>query len=86
MARSGQTPRDSTSPQLKAAWALFDAGDKVAARRAARALLASDVGPDERAQAQELLRRCGTPRSVYALALAVLATFVVLVVLAALRY
>ena len=86
MARGGQTPRSAGSPRLAAAWVLFDAGDKVAARRAARALLAAGPGPDEHAEALELLRRCGTPRPVYAVALAVAATFGVLLALAALRY
>jgi hypothetical protein len=86
MARGGQTPRAAGSPRLSAAWALFEAGDKVAARRAARALLAAGPGPDERAEALELLRRCATPLPVYAVALAVVATFLLLLVLAALRY
>ena len=62
------------------------AGDVVAARHAARALLADPSTPEDVAQAGELLRRSTTPRALYGHAALAAACFVLLVLLASSRY
>ena len=86
MAKGGQTPRDPTSPEMRAAWKQLEAGDVANARREARRILAAHPTPEDRAQAEELLRRTQTPRAVYGYGLLVLAIFAVLVLLALSRY
>ena len=86
MAKGGQTPQESVSPRMRAAWKLKEAGDVVAARHAARALLADPSCAGDTAQAEELLRRCTTPRSLYGFAALAAACFVLLVLLASTRY
>ncbi len=86
MAKGGQTPKEPASPRMQAAWKLKDSGDVVAARREAERILADNPGPDDKAQAEELLRRTTTPRSLYGYALLAAVILVLLVVLATTRY
>lgn len=86
MARGTQTPPLPGSPRMQAAWKLKEAGDVVAARREAERLLADSPSPEDRAQAEELLRRTTTPRALYAFAALAAFILVLLVVLAATRY
>jgi hypothetical protein len=86
MAKGGQTPQNPASPRMQAAWKLKDSGDVVAARREAERILADNPTPDDKAQAQELLRRANTPRSLYGFAILAAVILVLLVVLAATRY
>ncbi|AKF83313.1 Protein of unknown function [Myxococcus fulvus] len=86
MAKGGQTPEQPGSPEVRAAWALKEAGDVAGARRQAERLLASNPAPQDRAQAEELLRRTSTPRALYGFALLGAAVFVVLLLLALKRY
>jgi len=86
MAKGGQTPQDPASPRMQAAWKLKDAGDVVAARRAAMHLLADTPSPDDAAQARELLRRSTTPPTLYGFAALAAFLLVLLVVLATMRY
>ena len=86
MAKGGQTPRDPASPEMRAAWKHVEAGDVASARREARRLLASNPPSEDRAQAEDLLRRTQTPRAVYGYGLLVLAILTVLVLLALSRY
>lgn len=86
MAKGGQTPKEPASPRMQAAWKLKDSGDVVAARREAARILADNPSPEDRAQAEELLRRATTPRALYGVALLGAFLLVLLVVLAATRY
>jgi len=86
MAKGGQTPKDPASPRMQAAWKLKDSGDVVAARREAERILADTSSPEDRAQAEELLRRSATPRALYGFAALAAFILVLLVVLAATRY
>ncbi len=86
MAKGGQTPKDPASPRMQAAGKLKDSGDVVAARREAERILADNPSPDDKAQAEELLRRANTPRSLYGFAILAAVILVLLVVLAATRY
>ncbi len=86
MAKGGQTPKDPASPRMQAAWKLKESGDVVAARHEAERILADHPSPEDRAQAEELLRRSTTPRALYGFALLAAALLVLLVVLAATRY
>jgi hypothetical protein len=86
MAKGGQTPRDPASPEMRAAWKQMEAGDVAGARREARRLLAANPSPEDRAQAEELLRRTQTPLPVYGFGVLVLAILALLVLLALSRY
>ena len=86
MAKGGQTPKAPASPRMQAAWKLKDSGDVVAARREAERILADNPSPEDRAQAEELLRRASTPRALYGFAALAAFILVLLVVLAATRY
>ncbi len=86
MAKGGQTPKTPASPRMQAAWKLKDSGDVVSARHEAERILADNPSPDDKAQAQELLRLSTTPRALYGFALLAAALLVLLVVLAATRY
>ncbi len=86
MAKGGQTPKDPASPEMLAAWKRMEAGDVAGARREARRILEATPSPDDRAQAEELLRRTQTPPAVYGFAALVLAILVLLVALALSRY
>ncbi len=87
MAKGGQTPRDPASPEMRAAWARMEAGDVASARREARRILAAPAcPPEDRAQAEELLRRTQTPLAVYGFAVLALLVLVFLVALALSRY
>jgi hypothetical protein len=86
MAKGGQTPRDPASPEMRAAWKLMEAGDVAHARREALRILAATPSAEDKAQAEELLRRTQTPRAVYGYGLLVLAILTVLVLLALSRY
>ena len=85
MAKGGQTPNPA-SPRMQAAWKLKDSGDVLSARREAERILADNPSPDDKVQAQELLRLATTPRPLYGFALLAAALLVLLVVLAATRY
>ena len=86
MAKGGQTPQPPGSPRMQAAWRLKEAGDVVAARHEAERILADSPSAEDRAQAEELLRRGTTPRALYAFAALAAFLLVLLVVLAATRY
>lgn len=86
MAKGGQTPQDPASPEMRAAWQRMEQGDVAGARREARRLLDSQPSPDDRSQAEELLRRTQTPPAVYGFAALVLVILVLLVALALSRY
>jgi hypothetical protein len=86
MAKGGQTPQDPASPEMRAAWQRMEAGDVAGARREAQRILASNPSADDRAQAEELLRRTQTPPAVYGFAVLVLAILLLLVALALSRY
>jgi hypothetical protein len=86
MAKGGQTPTDPTSPRMREAWKLKDAGDVVAARRLATWILAHEPGPEDAAQARELLRRATPPPALFGFAALAAFLLVLLVGLAATRY
>lgn len=86
MAKGGQTPKDPASPEMRAAWQLLETGDVVSARREAQRILASAPSPDDKAQAEELLRRTRTPPALYGFALLAAVLIALLVVLALSRY
>ncbi|MFY2563980.1 molecular chaperone DnaJ [Corallococcus terminator] len=86
MAKGGQTPEQPGSPEVRAAWARKEAGDVAGARRDAERLLAGTPTPEDRAEAEELLRRTSTPKALYGFALLAAAVFVVLLLLALTRY
>jgi hypothetical protein len=86
MAKGGQTQKDPASPRMQAAWKLKESGDVVAARREAERILADNPTPEDRAQAEDLLRRSTTPLALYGFAALGAIILVLLVVLAATRY
>jgi hypothetical protein len=86
MAKGGQTPTDPASPEMRAAWKQMEAGNVAGARREARRILESNPPPEDRSQAEELLRRTRTPPAVYGFAVLVLAILALLVALALSRY
>lgn len=59
MAKGGQS---KVPGRMESAWASYDAGDVVRARRAATAVLADAPTDQERAEVADLLRRAGLPR------------------------
>ncbi len=86
MAKGGQTPRDPASPEMRAAWKRMESGDVTGARREAQRLLEANPSPEDRSQAEELLRRTQTPPAVYGFSVLVLLILAVLVALALSRY
>ncbi|ADO74292.1 DUF2379 family protein [Stigmatella aurantiaca] len=86
MAKGGQPPPDPASAEMRSAWRRAEAGDVAGARREAHRLLASSASPEDRAQAEELLRRTRTPRALYGFALLAVGILVLLVTLALSRY
>lgn len=86
MAKGGQTPKDPASPEMRAAWQLLETGDVVGARREAQRILTSAPSPDDKAQAEELLRRTRTPPALYGFALLAAVLIALLIVLALSRY
>jgi hypothetical protein len=88
MVKGGQTPpEEPLSADMRSAWKQAEAGDVAGARREARRLLTTSTSPpEERAQAEELLRRTQTPRALYGFALLALGLLVLLVTLALSRY
>ncbi|MDC0709865.1 molecular chaperone DnaJ [Stigmatella sp. ncwal1] len=86
MEKGAQTPPDPTSAEMQSAWRRAEGGDVAGARREAHRILASSPSPEDRAQAEELLRRTRTPRSVYGFALLAVGILVLLVTLALSRY
>ncbi|MBN1207107.1 MAG: molecular chaperone DnaJ [Myxococcaceae bacterium] len=86
MAKGGQTPQDPTSPEMAAAWKRMERGDVAGARREARRILEANPSAEDRAQAEELLRRTQTPPAVYAFGALVLALLLLLIALALSRY
>jgi hypothetical protein len=86
MAKGGQTPKDPASPEMRAAWKRMESGDVAGARREARRILEATPSPEDRSQAEELLRRTQTPPAVYGFAVLVLAILALLVALALSRY
>ena len=86
MAKGGQTPQDPASPEMRAAWKRMEDGDVAGARREARRLLDANPSPEDRRQAEELLRRTRTPPAVYAFAGLALVILLLLVALALSRY
>jgi hypothetical protein len=86
MAKGGQTTPERGSAEVRAAWARKEAGDVAGARHDAWRILAGNPSPEDRAEAEELLRRTSTPRNLYGFALLAAAVFVLLLVLALARY
>lgn len=86
MAKGGQTPGEPGSAEVRAAWARKEAGDVAGARRDAERILAQNPSPEDRAEAEELLRRTATPRHLFGFALLGAAVLIVLLVLALSRY
>jgi hypothetical protein len=86
MAKGGQTPQDPTSPEMRAAWHRMEAGDVAGARREARRILGANPTPEDRAQAEELLRRTQTPPAVYGFGVLVAVILALLIALALSRY
>jgi hypothetical protein len=86
MAKGGQTPKEPSSPAMRAAWKLKEAGDVVGARHEARRLLVDTPSPEDRAQAEELLARSATPPVLYGYAAIAALILLVLVALASTRY
>ncbi|MBZ4422121.1 molecular chaperone DnaJ [Myxococcus sp. RHSTA-1-4] len=86
MAKGGQTLPEPGSAEVRAAWARKEAGDVAGARRDAERILAGNPSPEDRAEAEELLRRTSTPRDLYGYALLAAAVFIVLLMLALSRY
>jgi hypothetical protein len=86
MVKGGQTAGPPASPEMQAAWRRAEAGDVAGARHQARRILDASPSAEDKAQAEELLRRTRTPPAVYALAVLVLAILALLVALALSRY
>jgi hypothetical protein len=64
----------------------MESGDVAGARREARRLLEANPSPEDRSQAEELLRRTQTPPAVYGFSVLVLVILALLVALALSRY
>lgn len=86
MAKGGQTAKGGGSAAMKAAWKLYDAGDKVLARKEAEKILASGMASDADAgEARELLERTAPPRLFRGLAILAISLIALLVLLTLLR-
>jgi hypothetical protein len=83
MGKGGQ--KVASGPEMKAAWKLYDAGDKVAARREAQGVLRDSPPDAEKQQAADLLERTGFPKMGYVLAAVSAALILAMVVLALTR-
>jgi hypothetical protein len=70
------------SPRMERAWRLFEEGDKLLARREAKAILGDSPGAADAEQARELLSRTEIPR-VALIAAAAAATLILLLILLA---
>jgi hypothetical protein len=86
MAKGGQTPQDPASARMRAAWQRLESGDVLSARREAERILSASPSPDDKAQAEELLRRTRTPPALYGFALLAAVLIALLVLLAVSRY
>ena len=86
MAKGAQPPPDETSAEMKTAWHRLELGDVRSARQQAQAMLAHSPHADDRAQAEELLRRTRTPPVLYAYAILAAALMGLLLMLSVLRY
>jgi len=76
----GQPSKAASGSKLKNAWKLYNAGDVVAARREAKAVLADSPSAADGEQAKELIERTGVPR--FAWYLAMLAAALILTMIA----
>ncbi|MCI0571780.1 MAG: molecular chaperone DnaJ [Myxococcaceae bacterium] len=86
MAKGDKGPRaPGMSEQMREAWRLYDAGDKVRARQEAEQVLAGTPPGGDATQARELLERTAFPRTIFAFAGFALAVIVLLVALATVR-
>lgn len=65
----GQVSKTPSGSPLKNAWKLYSAGDVVAARREASAVLADSPNPTDAEQAKDLIERTRVPRFAWYLAL-----------------
>jgi hypothetical protein len=74
-----------SSPQMAEAWALWNGGDKVAAKRVAERILQGAPPPELAAEAQDLLTRLNAPWQAYAYGLFAAAVIAALILLAVLR-
>lgn len=68
--------------RMAAAWRLFDEGDKLAARKAAEAVLAANPSAAEQQEARDLLERLRTPPFAFLMALVIGVCAVVLTLIA----
>ena len=71
----GQAPKASPGSRMKTAWKLYTAGDMVAARREASAVLADSPSALDAQQAKELIERTKPPPFAWYLA-AIAATLI----------
>jgi hypothetical protein len=71
---------------MRAAWKRMESGDVTGARREAQRLLEANPSPEDRSQAEDLLRRTQTPPAAYGFAVLVLVILALLVALALSRY
>lgn len=78
-------PLPPASPQMKQAWKHFESGDKLTARREAKAVLAGNPGEEDARQARELIDRTRLPPIALYTAAAAALIIVSLIVLAAVR-
>lgn len=58
----GQATKASSGSRIKSAWRLYNAGDVVAARREAKAILVETPSAADAQQADELIERTRVPR------------------------
>ena len=75
-----QPSKAASGSKLKNAWKLYNAGDVVAARREAKAVLADSPSVEDAEQAKELIERTEVPR--FAWYLAMLAAALILTMIA----
>jgi hypothetical protein len=83
--KAQQAAANKASPRMVLAWRLFDEGDKLLARREAKAILAESPSAADAEQARELLDRTAIPRVALLAASAAAALIVLLVLLAIAR-
>lgn len=67
------------------AWALWNGGDKVAAKRAAEQVLQGSPSPEVAAEARDLLSRLDVPLKAYGYALFAAAVICAMILIAVLR-
>jgi hypothetical protein len=80
-----EAPTGKTSPRMMLAWRLFDEGDKLLARREAKAVLSESPTGTDAEQARELLARTAIPRVALLTGAAAAALLILLILLAILR-